>query len=54
MFEDGFGFERYAAWLTEHVPMYFVYRDEGYIDVAGNPLSTIFPAGSRGWLGHDR
>jgi glutamate--cysteine ligase len=35
MFEDGFGFERYAAWLIEQVPMYFVYRDGGYIDVAG-------------------
>jgi glutamate--cysteine ligase len=35
MFEDGFGFERYAEWLIEHVPMYFVYRDGGYIDVAG-------------------
>jgi glutamate--cysteine ligase len=35
MFEDGFGFERYAAWLIEHVPMYFVYRNGGYIDVAG-------------------
>ena len=35
MFEDGFGFERYAAWLTEAVPMYFVYRDGRYIDVAG-------------------
>jgi glutamate--cysteine ligase len=35
MFEDGFGFERYATWLIENVPMYFVYRDGGYIDVAG-------------------
>ena len=35
MFEDGFGFERYAQWLVEHVPMYFVYRDGLYIDVAG-------------------
>jgi glutamate--cysteine ligase len=35
MFEEGFGFERYAAWLTEQVPMYFVYRDGRYIDVAG-------------------
>jgi glutamate--cysteine ligase len=35
MFEEGFGFERYAAWLVEHVPMYFVYRDGRYIDVAG-------------------
>ena len=33
-FEDGFGFERYATWLVDAVPMYFVYRD-GYIDVAG-------------------
>ncbi len=35
MLEDGFGFERYAQWLIEHVPMYFVYRDGRYIDVAG-------------------
>jgi len=35
MLEDGFGFERHAAWLIEQVPMYFVYRDGGYIDVAG-------------------
>ena len=35
MFEDGFGFERYAEWLIDSVPMYFVYRDGQYIDVAG-------------------
>jgi glutamate--cysteine ligase len=35
MLEDGFGFERYAAWLVDSVPMYFVYRDGRYIDVAG-------------------
>ncbi|MGE0759390.1 MAG: glutamate--cysteine ligase [Pirellulaceae bacterium] len=35
MFEDGFGFERYAEWLVDTVPMYFVYRDGAYIDVAG-------------------
>ncbi len=35
MFEDGFGFERYAEWLVDDVPMYFVYRDGRYIDVAG-------------------
>ncbi len=35
MLEDGFGFERYAAWLIESVPMYFVYRDGRYIDIAG-------------------
>jgi glutamate--cysteine ligase len=35
MFEDGFGFERYAEWLVDSMPMYFVYRDGNYIDVAG-------------------
>jgi glutamate--cysteine ligase len=35
MFEDGFGFERYARWIVDEVPMYFVYRDGRYIDVAG-------------------
>lgn len=44
MFEDGFGFERYAAWIIEHVPMYFAYRDGGYIDVAGESF-TAFMAG---------
>ncbi len=41
MLEDGFGFERYAAWLIEHVPMYFVYRNGGYIDVAGQILRRV-------------
>jgi glutamate--cysteine ligase len=41
MFEDGFGFERYAAWLIEQVPMYFVYRDGGYIDVAGQSFADF-------------
>ena len=35
MFEPGFGFERYVEWLVDQVPMYFVYRDGSYIDVAG-------------------
>jgi len=35
MLEDGFGFERHAQWLTDEVPMYFVYRDGQYNDVAG-------------------
>src|SRR5579872_2739488 len=35
MLEPGFGFERYAEWLIDQVPMYFVYRDGKYIDVAG-------------------
>ncbi len=34
VFEEGFGFERYVDYLLD-VPMYFVYRDGNYIDVAG-------------------
>jgi glutamate--cysteine ligase len=35
MFEEGFGFERYAEWLIDSVPMYFIYRGGRYVDVAG-------------------
>jgi glutamate--cysteine ligase len=34
VFEDGFGYERYLDYALS-VPMYFVYRDGKYIDVAG-------------------
>ena len=34
VFEDGFGYERYVDYTLD-VPMYFVYRDGNYIDVAG-------------------
>ena len=34
VFEDGFGFERYADYMLD-IPMYFVYRDGRYIDVSG-------------------
>ena len=34
VFEKGFGFEAYADWLLD-VPMYFIYRDGRYHDVAG-------------------
>jgi glutamate--cysteine ligase len=34
VFEDGFGFERYADYMLD-VPMYFVYRDGRYIDASG-------------------
>ena len=34
VFEDGMGFERYTDYAL-NVPMYFVYRDGRYIDVAG-------------------
>jgi glutamate--cysteine ligase len=35
MLDEDFSFARYAAWLIDEVPMYFVYRQGGYIDVAG-------------------
>ena len=34
VFEDGFGYERYLDYALD-VPMYFVYRNGHYIDVAG-------------------
>jgi glutamate--cysteine ligase len=34
VFDDGMGFERYVDYALD-VPMYFVYRDGKYIDVAG-------------------
>ncbi len=34
VFEDGMGFERYVDYVLD-VPMYFIYRDGRYIDVAG-------------------
>ena len=34
VFEDGFGFERYVDYMLD-VPMYFVYRDDKYINAAG-------------------
>jgi glutamate--cysteine ligase len=34
VFEEGFGYERYCDYMLD-VPMYFVYRDGKYIDVAG-------------------
>ncbi len=37
IFEEGMGFERYVDYALD-VPMYFVYRDGRYIDVAGHPF----------------
>ncbi|HXQ50850.1 MAG TPA: glutamate--cysteine ligase [Stellaceae bacterium] len=34
VFERGFGYERYVDYMLD-MPMYFVYRDGNYIDVAG-------------------
>ena len=40
VFEDGFGFERYADYML-NVPMYFVYRDGKYIDAAGQSFKDF-------------
>ena len=40
VFEDGLGFERYAKYALI-VPMYFVYRDGEYIDVAGRSFKDF-------------
>ncbi|MFN3288347.1 MAG: glutamate--cysteine ligase, partial [Sphingomonadaceae bacterium] len=40
VFEEGFGFERYARWMLG-VPMYFVYRDGRYIDAAGQSFADF-------------
>jgi len=34
VFEDSFGYERYADYMLD-VPMYFAFRDGGYVDAAG-------------------
>src|SRR3954447_23158272 len=40
VFEEGFGYERYCDYALD-VPMYFVYRDGRYIDVAGESFRTF-------------
>jgi glutamate--cysteine ligase len=40
VFEDGFGYERYLDYALD-VPMYFVYRDGKYIDVAGESFRSF-------------
>jgi glutamate--cysteine ligase len=40
-FEDGMGFERWVDYALD-VPMYFVKRDETYIDVAGSSFRAFF------------
>ena len=40
VFEDGFGFERYAAYALD-VPMYFVKRDGLYIDASGQSFRAF-------------
>jgi glutamate--cysteine ligase len=40
VFEDGFGYERYCDYALD-VPMYFVFRDGTYIDVAGESFRAF-------------
>ena len=40
VFEDGFGYERYLDYALD-VPMYFVYREGKYIDVAGESFRAF-------------
>ncbi|MDD2875788.1 MAG: glutamate--cysteine ligase [Acidiphilium sp.] len=50
VFEDGFGFERYADYLLD-VPMYFVYRDGRYIDVSGHSFRDFMAGKLAGFEG---
>lgn len=43
-FEDGMGYERYVDYALD-VPMYFVYRDGTYIDVAGASFRKFLDGG---------
>ncbi len=40
VFEDGFGFEAWVDWALA-TPMYFVRRDDAFIDVSGAPFGTL-------------
>src|SRR5207245_9187714 len=40
VFDEGFGYERYCDYALD-VPMYFVYRDGKYIDVAGESFRAF-------------
>ena len=48
--EDGMGFERYAEYALD-VPMYFVYREGNYIDVAGQSFRDFLEARLPGYPG---
>jgi glutamate--cysteine ligase len=49
-FEDGMGFERYVDYAL-NVPMYFVYRDGRYIDVAGASFRDFLAGKLKALLG---
>ncbi|HVX36139.1 MAG TPA: glutamate--cysteine ligase [Hyphomicrobium sp.] len=50
VFEDGMGYERYVEYALD-VPMYFVYRDGNYIDVAGSSFRDFMAGRLRGFEG---
>ena len=49
-FEDGMGYERYVEYALD-VPMYFVYRNGNYIDVAGSSFRDFLAGRLRGFEG---
>tara|TARA_R110002096_G_scaffold76069_13_gene179772 strand:+ start:4865 stop:6292 length:1428 start_codon:yes stop_codon:yes gene_type:complete len=51
IFEDGMGFEAYVDHVL-NVPMYFVYRDGKYIDVAGQSFRDFLRGELPGYPGH--
>ncbi len=50
VFEDGMGYEAYVDYALD-VPMYFVYRDGQYIDVAGASFRDFIAGNLRGFEG---
>jgi glutamate--cysteine ligase len=50
VFDDGFGFERWIDYILD-VPMYFVYRDGDYIDVAGKSFRDFMAGKLPGFEG---
>src|SRR5205085_2871011 len=50
VFEDGFGYERYLDYALD-VPMYFVYRDGIYHDVAGKSFRDFLDGRLAGFVG---
>jgi glutamate--cysteine ligase len=50
VFEDGFGFERWVDYILD-VPMYFVYRDGAYADVAGKSFRDFMAGKLAGFEG---
>jgi glutamate--cysteine ligase len=50
VFDDDFGFERWADYVLD-VPMYFVYRGGGYLDVSGRSFRNFMDGKLEGFEG---